>query len=61
VTIYANATIVGGDTVIGSGSTIGANVFLMNSVPENSLVVYEPSGMRLIPKSRPEGKGEFDI
>lgn len=61
VTIYANATIVGGDTVIGSGSTIGANVFLMNSVPANSLVVYEPSGMRLIPKSLPEGVLNFEI
>ena len=61
VTIYANATIVGGDTVIGSGSTIGANVFLMNSVPANSLVVYEPSGMRLIPKSLPEGAIDFQI
>ena len=51
VTIYANATIVGGDTLIGSGSTIGANVFLMESVPENSLVVYEPSGMRILVKT----------
>ena len=51
VTIYANATIVGGDTLIGSGSTIGANVFLMESVPENSLVVYEPSGMRILAKT----------
>ena len=33
VTIYANATIVGGDTVIGEGSTIGANVFLMQQCP----------------------------
>jgi len=49
VTIYANATIVGGNTVIGSGSTIGANVFLMDSVPSNSLVVYEPRGVRLFP------------
>ena len=55
VTIYANATIVGGDTVIGSGSTIGASVFLMNSVPPKSRVVYEPSGMRLITRSQPEG------
>ena len=61
VTIYANATIVGGDTVIGSGSTIGANVFLMHSVPANSLVVYEPSGMRLISKSLPEGVLNFEI
>lgn len=51
VTIYANATIVGGDTLIGSGSTIGANVFLMESVPENSLVVYEPSGMQVLAKT----------
>ena len=61
VTIYANATIVGGDTVIGSGSTIGANVFLMNSVPANSLVVYEPSGMRLISKTMPEGVLNYEI
>jgi len=61
VTIYANATIVGGDTVIGSGSTIGANVFLMHSVPANSLVVYEPSGMRLISRSLPEGVIDFQI
>ncbi len=61
VTIYANATIVGGDTVIGSGSTIGANVFLMNSVPANSLVVYEPSGMKLISKSLPEGVLDYQI
>ena len=41
VVIYANATILGGDTVIGSGSTIGGNVFLMESVPPNSLVIGE--------------------
>jgi serine O-acetyltransferase len=29
----------GGDTVVGEGSTIGANVFLTTSVPPNSLVV----------------------
>ena len=28
----------GGDTVIGANSTIGANVFLTKSVPPNSLV-----------------------
>ena len=61
VTIYANATIVGGNTVIGSGSTIGANVFLMDSVPANSLVVYEPRGVRLISKSRPEDVLDYQI
>ena len=38
VIIYAHATILGGDTVIGKGSTIGGNVFLMESVPPNSFV-----------------------
>jgi len=61
VTIYANATIVGGNTVIGSGSTIGANVFLMDSVPSDSLVVYEPRGVRLISKSKPEDVLDYQI
>lgn len=38
VVIYSNASILGGDTVIGRGSTIGGNVFLTESVPPNSLV-----------------------
>jgi serine O-acetyltransferase len=38
VVIYANATILGGDTVIGKGSIIGGNVFLMESVPPDSFV-----------------------
>jgi serine O-acetyltransferase len=61
VTIYANATIVGGETVVGSGSTIGASVFLMESIPPNSLVVWEPSGIRTIPKTRPTGAIDYEI
>lgn len=38
VVIYANATILGGDTVIGRGSTVGGNVFLMETVPPASTV-----------------------
>jgi serine O-acetyltransferase len=38
VVIYANATILGGDTVIGRGSRIGGNVFLTHSVPPYSIV-----------------------
>jgi serine O-acetyltransferase len=38
VIIYAHATILGGETVIGTKSTIGSNVFLMESVPPNSVV-----------------------
>ena len=39
VTIYPNGIILGGDTVIGARSTIGANVFLMKSIPPYTLLV----------------------
>ena len=38
VTIYPNATILGGDTTIGARSTIGANVFVMKSVAPDTLM-----------------------
>ena len=38
VTVYANAIILGGDTVIGKGSVIGANAFVTASVPTGSKV-----------------------
>jgi serine O-acetyltransferase len=52
VTIYPNSTILGGETHIGDGSTIGANVFLMQSVPPGSLVVYEEKQLRILDKPR---------
>jgi len=51
VTIYPNSTILGGKTVIGKDSTIGANVFLMHSVPPNSLVVYEEKQLAIFDKA----------
>lgn len=39
VVIYAGATILGGDTHIGDNSTIGGNVWLTHSVPENSTIL----------------------
>jgi len=50
VTIYPNSTILGGETVIGERSTIGANVFLMQSVPAQSLVFYEETQLKVLPK-----------
>src|SRR3954471_12244931 len=50
VTLYAGPNIMGGDTVIGTGSTIGANVFLTQSVPPNSLVYYEEKQVEIVPK-----------
>ena len=40
VVIYANATILGGDTYIGDNSVIGGNVWLLRSVPANSKIYY---------------------
>jgi serine O-acetyltransferase len=40
VTIYAGATILGGETIIGEGSLIGSNVWLTESIPPNTRVVY---------------------
>ena len=41
VVMYANATILGGDVVIGKGSIIGANVCITASIPENSIVTVQ--------------------
>jgi serine O-acetyltransferase len=38
VVVYAGATILGGDTVIGDGATINGGVFLTQSVPAGSVV-----------------------
>ncbi len=38
VTIYANAIILGGETVLGEGSTIGGSTFLTSSVPDGCTV-----------------------
>ena len=40
VVIYANASILGGDTVVGEGSIIGGNVWLTTSVPPQSRVYH---------------------
>lgn len=41
VIIYANATILGGKTVIGKGSIIGGNTFITESIPPGSIVTRE--------------------
>lgn len=40
VVVYANATILGGDTVIGEHCTIGGNVWLLESLPPYSTIVH---------------------
>jgi serine O-acetyltransferase len=43
VIIYANATILGGRTVIGKGSIIGGNTWITSSVPPGSVVYNDRS------------------
>ena len=42
--IYANATILGGDTKIGDGAVIGANVWVTSSVDAGAVVYYGKRG-----------------
>ncbi|MFQ5415133.1 MAG: serine O-acetyltransferase EpsC [Phycisphaerae bacterium] len=53
VTIYANAIILGGDTVIGEGAVIGGSVFVTSSVPPHSVVTFKPPELRVRSKTEP--------
>jgi serine O-acetyltransferase len=55
VTIYANATIVGGDTAIGDRTIIGGNVWLTRSVPPDSVVFFEAQQVSIHPRQRMVG------
>jgi serine O-acetyltransferase len=58
VVIYAGATILGGETTVGRGSVIGGNVWLVESVPEDSKVTLEPPRQRV--RTRPGPAGSSD-
>jgi len=47
VVIYANATVLGGMTVVGEQSVIGASVWLTKSVPPSTTVTIETPSLRL--------------
>jgi serine O-acetyltransferase len=47
VVVYANATILGGDTVIGHHAIIGSNVWLTHSVEPYTSVLLEKPSLRL--------------
>jgi serine O-acetyltransferase len=61
VTIYPGATILGGETIIGEGSTIGGNVFIMDSVAPHSLVIYDGLDMRVLSNSDRKNKAAMDF
>lgn len=53
VTIYAHATILGGDTHVGAHSIVGSNVWLLKSIPEESVAYFK--GDNLVVRSRRKG------
>ncbi|MDF9826157.1 serine O-acetyltransferase [Ereboglobus sp. PH5-10] len=55
VIVYPGATILGGDTVIGENSIVGSNVWLMQSMPANSIAYYQGDAASVIrPRSTKE-------
>jgi len=55
VTVYPGANILGGTTVIGANSVIGSSVWLMKSVPANSVVYYQGEANSVTRPRRPKG------
>ena len=64
VTIYANAIILGGETILGEGCTIGGSTFLTSSVPAGCTVVTSAPELKVRPpsmKSLAPSGAEFSI
>ncbi len=51
VTIYSNAAIFGGETIIHKGSIIGGDVYLTHSVEENSVVLQTDDNLTIVKKN----------
>ncbi len=54
VTIYAHATILGGETRIGEHCVIGGNVWLLESVPAHSIVYFKGDDLVVRPRHKKE-------
>jgi len=54
VVVYANATILGGNTTVGARAVIGSNVWLTHSVAPDTVVVLEKPALRLKGAAIPE-------
>jgi serine O-acetyltransferase len=61
VIVYANATILGGNTMIGARSVIGSNVWLTYSVAADTTVVLEKPALRLKGAAVPEQGWAYQI
>ena len=62
VVVYANATILGGDTVIGHHAVIGSSVWLTHSVEPYTVVTLEKPSLRIKgPEARQNKPMSFEI
>ncbi len=61
VTIYAQATILGGQTTVGHHSVIGGNVWLTRSVPPYSKIYNVPPNLRVTPTDEINGVYVYEI
>jgi serine O-acetyltransferase len=61
VVVYANATILGGDTVIGHHAVIGSSVWLTHGVPPYTVVSLEKPSLRIKSPDSPAGALFYQI
>jgi serine O-acetyltransferase len=61
VVVYANATILGGDTVIGHQAVIGSNVWLTQSVAPRTVVTLEKPQLRIRRPDRQDQPIDYQI
>jgi serine O-acetyltransferase len=62
VVVYANATILGGDTVVGHHAVVGSSVWLIHSVEPYTSVTLEKPQLRIKkPENRPAGVLSYQI
>ncbi len=61
VVVYANATILGGETVIGHHAIVGSNVWLTYSVAPHTVVLLEKPQLRLKGQNKDGGALDYQI
>jgi serine O-acetyltransferase len=61
VTLYANATVLGGQTIVGQSSVVGGSVFLTKGIPRRSRVGVKPPEMRVIDAGGQADDEEFPV
>lgn len=61
VVVYANATILGGDTIVGKGAVIGSNVWLTQSVVPGTVVALEKPLLRMKNPNAPDSGHLYNI